>query len=448
MSTSKKDVSVLILAAGQGTRMRSSLPKVLHALCGRPLLAHVIGAARSVKPRKIVAITGHGSSQVREAFQTEKLTWALQSKQLGTAHAVLCGLDALKDARGLLYILYGDVPLLRPETLQRMAQAMREDAASLVLLTAHLENPKGYGRIVRQNPKDSASDVARIVEEKEADETEKKIREINTGIYLVRIEDIREPLQKVKKSIVKGEYYLTDLVAELIARGKRVSTVSVEEPEEGLGVNTRAELAVADAVLQRRIRRAWMEAGVTMMFPETIRIDGEAHLEPDVILHPGVVIEGKSVLKKGAEILPYSVIEHSEVGEGARIGPFAHLRPNSKVGTKAHVGNFVELKKTVLKDGAKANHLAYLGDAVIGARANIGAGTITCNYDGFHKYPTVIGEEAFIGSDTQLVAPVTVGRRAWVGAGTTVTKDVPDGALAVTRVDQRNIPGYDSKKRK
>lgn len=440
----KEKVSALILAAGKGERMRSELPKVLHPLCGRPLLAHVLATAQSVKPAKTAVITGHGSEKVRKAFGQEKVLWALQAQQLGTAHAVLCGLQTLKEKMGVLYILYGDVPLLKPETLARMRETMKSENASLVFLTAHLENPKGYGRVVRE----TSGSVARIVEEKEAEAWEKEIREINTGIYLVRIEDILAPLQRVKKSIVKGEYYLTSLIEELNTQGKIVATVTVEDPVEGLGVNNRVELAMADQVLQARIRRRWMESGITMLFPETIRIDAQAVLEQDVVLHPGVVIEGGSRVGRGVEILPYSVIEESTIAAGAKIGPFAHLRPHSKVGAGAHVGNFVELKKTSLGPGAKANHLAYLGDTVVGARANVGAGTITCNYDGFHKYPTVIGEEAFIGSDTQLVAPVKVGKRAWVGAGTTVTKNIPDGALAVSRVSQHNIPHYDSKKRK
>lgn len=437
-------LSALILAAGKGERMRSELPKVLHPLGGRPLLAHVLETARSVRPAKTVVITGHGSAQVRKTFAGEKVIWALQSKQLGTAHAVLCGLAALKEKKGLLYILYGDVPLLRPETLASMREVMKKEDASLVFLTADLHNPTGYGRVVRE----MNGGVARIVEEKEAEAWEKEIAEINTGIYLVRIEDVLGPLQKVKKSIAKGEYYLTDLVEELIAQDKKVATVTTPNDAEGLGVNNRAELAHADGVLQNRICRRWMESGVTMMSPETIRIDARAHLEPDVVLHSGVIIEGASRIGKGAEIFAYSVIEESEIGAGAKVGPFAHVRPHSKVGAGAHVGNFVELKKTSLGPGAKANHLAYLGDTTVGARANVGAGTITCNYDGFHKYPTVIGEEAFIGSDTQLVAPVKVGKRAWVGAGTTITQDVPDGALAVSRQKQQNIPGYDSKKRR
>jgi bifunctional UDP-N-acetylglucosamine pyrophosphorylase/glucosamine-1-phosphate N-acetyltransferase len=363
---------------------------------------------------------------------------------LGTAHAVLCGLEALKEKTGLLYILYGDVPLLRPETLVRMRETLKNEDASLVFLTAILENPRGYGRVVRE----TNGSVARVVEEKESEDWEKEIREVNTGIYLVCIEDVLGPLRSVKKSIVKGEYYLTDLIERLISEGKTVATVAADDPAEGQGVNNRAELAEADRVLQNRIRRAWMEAGVTMIFPETIRVDADARLEADAVLHPGVVIEGASLLRRGAEILPYSVIEASEIGAGARVGPFAHVRPGSKIGAGAHVGNFVELKKASLGPGAKANHLSYLGDATVGARANVGAGTITCNYDGFHKYPTVIGEEAFIGSDTQLVAPVKVGKRAWVGAGTTVTQDVPNGALALSRQKQQNVPGYDSRKRR
>jgi bifunctional UDP-N-acetylglucosamine pyrophosphorylase / glucosamine-1-phosphate N-acetyltransferase len=441
--TSQK-MAVLILAAGKGERMRSERPKVLHPLGGRPLLSYSLEAARTLKPSKIVVLTGHGGDRVRKAFAGERLSWAKQPKQLGTAHAVLCGLEALKGHRGPLLILYGDVPLLRPETLRRLEETFRKEGASLALLTARLDHPRGYGRIVREGN----GEIARIVEEKEAQDWEKEIREVNTGLYLVRMEDISGPLRRVRKSIIKGEYYLTCLIEELIAEGKRVVTVEAENADEVRGVNTRAELAQADEVLQDRIRRSWMEAGVTMLAPETIRIDARARLEPDAILHPGVVIEGPSRIARGAEILPYSVVEDSEIGAGARVGPFAHVRPGSKVGPGAHVGNFVELKKTFLASGAKANHLAYLGDSVVGARANVGAGTITCNYDGFHKYPTVIGEEAFIGSDTQLVAPVRVGKRAWVGAGTTVTRDVPAGALAISRQKQQNIPGYDSQRRK
>lgn len=440
----KQDLSVLILAAGKGERMRSSLPKMLHPLGGRPLLSHSLRNAKSLKPRRVVVLTGHESDQVRKVFSKERVTWALQSKQLGTAHAVLTGLEVLRRQSGPLFILYGDVPLLKPETLARMRRAFSEEDASLVLLTARLEKPRGYGRVVREGN----GEIARIVEEKDAEDWEREIREINAGVYLARIEDIRTPLQKVRKSIVKGEYYLTDLVEALITEGKRIVTVEAGEEDEIHGVNTRAELARAELVLQDRLRRRWMEAGVTMLAPETVRIDEGVRLEPDVVLHAGVMITGQSSIARGAEILPYSVIEESEVGPGARVGPFAHLRPGSKVGAGAHVGNFVELKKATLGAGAKANHLAYLGDAVIGAKANVGAGTITCNYDGFHKYKTVIGEEAFIGSDTQFVAPVKVGRRAWVGAGTTVTQDVPEGALAISRVPQQNIKGYDAKKRK
>lgn len=418
--------------------MKSALPKVLHPLGGRPLLAHSLAAAKSLKPSKIVVITGHGASAVRKAFAGEKIVWATQPQQLGTAHAVLCGLAALKEKKGLLYILYGDVPLLRPETLARMREVMAKEDASLVFLTADLRNPTGYGRVVRE----TSGSVARIVEEKEAEDWEKKINEINTGIYLVRIEDVYGPLQKVKKSIVKGEYYLTDLIEELIAGDKLVATVTTENDAEGLGVNNRAELARADGVLQNRICRRWMESGVTMTAPETIRIDPMATLEPDVILHAGVVIEGPCHIAKGAEILPYSVIEHSEIGAGAKIGPFAHVRPNSKVGAGAHVGNFVELKKTTLGPGAKANHLAYLGDTVVGARANIGAGTITCNYDGRLKHGTVVGDGAFVGSDSTLVAPVRIGEGAYVAAGSSITEDVPDGALGIARGRQQNKLGW------
>ena len=436
------NIAVLILAAGKGERMRSERPKVLHPLGGKPLLSYSLLLAESLRPKKIVVLIGHKKDQVQKQFVDKKIVWAVQREQLGTAHAVLCGLEALKGYRGPLVILYADVPLLRLETLQEMQKLFLKDNPSLVILTAKLGDPTGYGRILR----DDFGNIQGIAEEKEADDREKKIQEINTGVYLARAEDLLKPLRRVKKSIVKGEFYLTDLVREFLREGKKVLTVTARDSEEAAGINSQAELVRADQVLQRRIRAKWMEKGITLIDPDSIRIEKDVELARDVVLHPGTILTGRTKIGAGAEILPYSVIEESTVGEEARVGPFAHLRPGSVIGRGAHVGNFVEIKKSRLGDGAKANHLAYLGDAVIGSKSNIGAGTITCNYNGFEKHKTVIGGGSFIGSDKQLVPPVKVGKKAWIGAGTTVTKDVPDGALAISRVEQKNILNW--KKRK
>lgn len=434
---------VLILAAGKGERMRSELPKVLHPLGGRPLLSYSLEIARSLRPKKTVVLVGHKADQVKSQFDRNGgLLWALQREQRGTGHGVLCGLEALREKKGSLFILYGDVPLLRVETLREMENLLTKEKAALAFLTTRLENPTGYGRVLRGE----YGQILRIVEEKEATPGEAKVTEVNSGIYLARIEEILEPLRRVKKSLIKGEYYLTDLVEALLKEGKKVVSLDVEDPFEVMGINSQEELSRMDGILQARIRRKWMDRGVTLVDPESIRIEADVELASGVILHPGVILRGPTTVGEGTEILPYSVVEESAIGSGARIGPFAHLRPGSIVEDRAHVGNFVELKKTRLGRGAKANHLAYLGDAEIGAGANIGAGTITCNYDGRGKYKTIIGEGAFIGSDTQLVAPVRVGKGAYVGSGTTVTKDVPAGSLALSRVEQKNILNWKQKK--
>ena len=437
------DLAVLILAAGKGERMCTDRPKVLHPLSGKALLSYSLETAKGLKPKKLVLLTGHKAAAIQKRFAEEKIIWAKQAKQLGTAHAVLCGLESLKSFRGLLFILYGDVPFVQVETLKAMQSLLEREDASLIVLTAEVKDPTGYGRILR----DRDGFLSHIVEEKECTEDQKAVNEINSGIYLARIQDISGPLARVKKSILKGEYYLTELVSELNREGKKVLSLKTQDPNEVMGINSQEQLAEADEILQIKIRKKWMSLGVTMIRPESIRIDPEVILESGVTLHPGVILGGKTKIKRDTEILPYSVIESCEVLEGARIGPFAHLRPGSYVGRQAHVGNFVELKKTRLETGAKANHLAYLGDAIVGARSNVGAGTITCNYDGFVKHQTIIGENAFIGSDTQLVAPVRVGKGAWVGAGTTVTKNVPPGALAVSRMEQANIKNWRKKKK-
>lgn len=436
-----KKLAVIILAAGKGERMVSDRPKVLHHVLGKSLLGHVISAAQTLHPEKIIVVVGHKSDDVKKAFEKEaSIEWVFQEQQLGTAHAVLCAKQALKDFEGEVLILYGDAPLLRAETLKEMREVSEKSHADLLLATAHFQQPSGYGRILRNH----YGKIREIVEEKEASAEEKKIHEINPGIYLLDA-DLLHFLDKIEKSIAKGEYYLTDIVVESVKQKRIIETYAVAHEDEVKGINNKSQLAEATKILQKRINEEWMSKGVTMVSPETTFIETSVILEADVILHPGVVITGNSKIGKGSEILAYSVIEESVVGSGVRIGPFAHLRPASVVGDEAHVGNFVELKKTTLGKGSKANHLAYLGDAVIGEKANIGAGTITCNYDGEKKFQTIIEDGAFIGSDTQLVAPVKVGKKAYVGSGTTVTKDVPDGALALSRIEQKNIPNWKKK---
>ncbi|MBI4196525.1 MAG: bifunctional UDP-N-acetylglucosamine diphosphorylase/glucosamine-1-phosphate N-acetyltransferase GlmU [Deltaproteobacteria bacterium] len=439
-----QNLLVLILAAGRGERMRSALPKVLHPLSGRPLFSYVLETAEKLKPKKILAVVGHQAASVKKLFPNKKVEWVLQKEQLGTAHAVLSAASFLKGHKGPLLILSGDVPLLRLETLRSLQTKFEEERASLAFLTTELFDPSGYGRVVR----DGDGEVDRIVEEKEASPEQKELREINAGIYLAETEEILKPLREIRRSPLKKEYYLTDLVEHLLREGKKVVSVFSKESGECLGINDRSQLAGAEELLRQRINLEWMKKGVSLRHPSSIWISSETVIEPDVIIHPGVIINGRSRISRGAEIFPYSVVEDSVVGVGARIGPFARLRPGSFVGEGARVGNFVELKKTVMKKGAKANHLTYLGDAVVGEGANVGCGTITCNYDGFRKNRTVIGKKVFIGSDVQLVAPVTIGDNAWVGAGTTVTKAVPSGSLAVSRVEQKNIKGWVKQKRK
>lgn len=433
------DLNVIILAAGKGERMVSKQAKVLHPLLGRPLLSYSLDVAFALRPKKVMVVVGHQAQEVKKAFaggrkiRERKIQWVHQAKPLGTGHAVMtaCAHVHLKTEA---LILYGDVPLLRLETLQQMQKSFVKKQSDLMVATTHLEDPSHYGRIIRNE----RGEVEGIVEEKELNPQQTRIQEINLGIYWLKA-DLLDLLKRVKKSAVKKEYYLTDLVSESIQAGKKVNAFVLKDSEEALGVNTREELSHAARLFQTRINQAWMSQGVTLLDPQTTWIEPSVRLASDVVIHPGVVIQGETQVASGAEVLAYSVIEDSIIQSGARIGPFAHLRPGSVIESGAHVGNFVETKKTVLGRGAKANHLAYLGDARIGAETNVGAGTITCNYDGKKKHQTLIGKKVFIGSDTQLVAPVKIGDGALIGAGTTVTKDVPARALVLSRVAQTNV---------
>jgi bifunctional UDP-N-acetylglucosamine pyrophosphorylase/glucosamine-1-phosphate N-acetyltransferase len=429
-------LNVVILAAGQGKRMRSDLPKVLHPLAGKALLGHVLDTAREVGATKICVVYGHGGEQVRAALDAPDLTWALQEPQLGTGHAVLQAmphLAAVSPAPTL--ILYGDVPLIRAATLQRLIEAAGDD--SLALLTAHLDNPQGYGRIVRVG-----GAVTRIVEEKDADDAEKAIREINTGILAAPTAALARWLPSLGNRNAQGEYYLTDIVALAVAEGMPVVTAHPDAAWETEGVNSKVQLAALERVHQLNMANALMEAGVTLADPARIDVRGELVCGRDVSIDVNCVFEGRVVLGDGVQVRANCVLENAVVGAGSIVGPFARLRPGTELGRDVHIGNFVEVKNSTIADHSKANHLAYVGDATIGSRVNVGAGTITCNYDGANKFRTVIEDDAFIGSDSQLVAPVTVGRGATLGAGTTLTRDAPPGQLTVSRPRQVSIPGW------
>ena len=417
--------------------MRSDLPKVLHPLGGRPLLSHLLETVRSLRPSRVMSVVGHRSGDVKKAVG-KGVIFVLQRRQRGTADAVLAAGRQIAKLKGPLFILSGDIPLLTREVLDRMRATFERENADLVLLTGRLDDPIGYGRIVRNGD----GGISRIVEEQDAVDGEKKINEVNAGIYLARPEILLEPLKRIQKSSVSGEYYLTDLVGLLLEEGKSVATVEASDEDGWQGINSAAELAEAERRLRQRVNRDWIGRGVILKNPNHIMISPETVLERGAVIHTGVVFEGKCRVGRGTTILPYSVIEESRIGRNCKIGPFAHLRPGSVVGDGAHIGNFVELKKTVMKKGAKANHLTYLGDAVVGEGTNVGCGTITCNYDGFAKRKTVLGKKVFVGSDVQFVAPVRVGAGAWIAAGTTVTRNVPPGALALSRSEQKNIRGW------
>ncbi|PKF70571.1 UDP-N-acetylglucosamine diphosphorylase/glucosamine-1-phosphate N-acetyltransferase [Pseudomonas fluvialis] len=444
-------LDIVILAAGQGTRMRSALPKVLHEVAGKSMLGHVIDTARALAPRKIHVVIGHGAEQVRQRLAAEDIHFVLQAEQLGTGHAVAQAMPQV-DADKVL-ILYGDVPLTRVETLAALLQQVNEQ--QLGLLTVQLADPSGYGRIIR----DAAGEVQAIVEHKDASEAQRAIREGNTGILAVPGKRLGEWLGRLSNSNAQGEYYLTDVIAMAVADGLRVATETAAEEMEVLGANDRLQLAQLERYYQWRGARQLMAQGVTLRDPARFDVRGEVQAGRDVLIDVNVILEGKvliedgvqigancvikdSILRRGAQVKANSHLDGAELGEGADCGPFARLRPGSRLGAGAHVGNFVELKNAVLGAGAKAGHLSYLGDAEVGARSNIGAGTITCNYDGANKHRTVMGEDVFIGSNTALVAPLSLGDGATTGAGSVVTSDVPEQGLAVARARQRVIESW------
>jgi len=454
------EIHVVILAAGKGTRMKSALAKVLHRVGDRPVLTYVLDAAASLSPASVVVVVGHQASQVQQALVGSGVVTALQEPQRGTGHALLQAEPFLRGSSGTLVLLSGDVPLLRPRTLDALVRHHRGRSAAATVLTAEVPLPAGYGRIVRRN-----GGIDAIVEEKDASAEERAICEINSGVYAFDLAPLFDALREIGSANAQGEYYLPDLVRIYRRRGLVVETLKLEDSREILGVNSRRELADVSAILRSIKNEELMAAGVTVVDPATAFIGVDVEIGPDTIIHPGVHLEGptriganceiqsgvrivNSIVDDGVQIGNFCLILDSHVSRGARIGPFAHIRPQSDVGEDAHIGNFVELKKTTIGRGSKANHLAYLGDATIGEKVNIGAGTITCNYDGTLKHPTVIEDGAFIGSDSQLIAPVRVGKGAYVAAGSSITDDVPPQSLAIARGKQVNKEGWVGKRKK
>ncbi|MCC5810452.1 MAG: bifunctional UDP-N-acetylglucosamine diphosphorylase/glucosamine-1-phosphate N-acetyltransferase GlmU [Ectothiorhodospiraceae bacterium] len=445
------ELHTVILAAGQGTRMRSRLPKVLHPLAGRPMVAHVIETARELDSVAVHLVYGHGGERVTEALAEAGVRWVRQEKQLGTGHAVLQALPEIPD-HALVLVLYGDVPLVRSETLRPLLELAREGAA---ILTTRLPDPTGYGRIVRCPD----GEVSGIVEQKDASPDQLAITEINTGLLAAPAGKLKSWLQRCGNDNAQGEYYLTDIVALAVADGQRVCAVDAPDAEEVSGVNSRPQLAALERAYQRRQAEQLMLAGVTLLDPSRLDIRGTLRCGQDVSIDVNCVFEGDVELGEGVTVGPNCVLRNSRIGphsvieshcliddstiaSGCSVGPYARLRPGSQLADGARIGNFVEVKKSIIGAGSKVNHLSYIGDATLGAGVNVGAGTITCNYDGVNKHKTVIEDGAFIGSDTQLVAPVTVGRNTVVGAGTTVTRDTGEDALVVSRAPQKNIPGW------
>jgi bifunctional UDP-N-acetylglucosamine pyrophosphorylase / glucosamine-1-phosphate N-acetyltransferase len=427
-------MNVVILAAGQGKRMRSDLPKVLHPIAGKPMLAHVLDTARQIGAGRLCVVYGHGGERVRKALPANDITWVRQESQLGTGHAVLQALPHLDPSLPTL-VLYGDVPLIRAETLARLIDLATDD--TLALLTVCLDNPHGYGRIVRND-----GGIVRIVEEKDADDAERAIDEINTGILVAPTAALARWLPSLGKGNAQGEYYLTDIVALAVAGNVPVEACQPGHDWEVEGVNSKAQLAALERIHQRNIADALMEHGVGLADPSRIDVRGELVCGRDVSIDVNCVFEGRVVLDDGVSIGPNCVIQDTVVGPRCIVGPFARLRPGTVLGEDVHIGNFVEVKNSTIADHSKANHLAYIGDATVGSRVNIGAGTITCNYDGANKFRTVIEDDVFIGSDTQLVAPVTVGRGATLGAGTTLTQNAPPDQLTLSRARQVTLPGW------
>lgn len=449
--TNSSHINIVILAAGQGTRMKSSLPKVLHPLAGVPLLQHVINTSKELKPKHINVVFGHGGEQVQNKINEPNINWVLQEEQLGTGHAVDQVSDQLKDDE-LVLILYGDVPLIHIDTL---ADLLKQATDGLALLTVHLEDPQGYGRIVRNK----SGQVENITEEKDASDEIKKIHEVNTGILAVKANLLKDWLSRLDNNNSQKEYYLTDVIAMAVNDKFTVHTTQPDNEFEVMGVNNRNQLSQLERYYQQEQAIKLMTAGITLADPDRIDIRGNITHGKDIYIDINTIIEGDvsigdnvsigancvikdSTIEDNVEILPMSILDNAIVGRGSKVGPFARLRPEAKLAENTHIGNFVEIKKSFIDVGSKVNHLSYIGDSMVGKGVNIGAGTITCNYDGANKHQTIIEDNVFVGSATQLVAPVKIGKNATIGAGSTITVDVAEDELAITRVKQKSIQGW------
>lgn len=461
-----KNLAAIVLAAGKGTRMKSVLPKVLHPVCGLPMLHYPVSVLKGVcaSDSKVVVVVGYGAQEVETAFAAKGLTFAFQKEQLGTGHAVMQALGPLKGFDGDVLILSGDVPLITAGTVKALVKFHRSGgkaAPVMTLVTALLSDPSGYGRVVRNE----SGAVERVVEDKDCDKCQRAISEINAGIYLVKASFLFKNLKRLGNTNAQSEYYLPDLIEIARKAGHNVKALTHHDAQEVMGINNRVELAKANGVMRGRINTGLMLSGVTILDPDMTYIDAGVKAGVDTVIYPGAHLTGATVIGSGCvieegsrivdsligdrtRVRSYSIIESTKLGRDAVIGPFARLRPGNVIADDVRIGNFVEVKNSVIGKGTKANHLSYLGDAVIGSDVNIGAGTITCNYDGVKKHKTIIEDRAFIGSDSQLVAPVRVGKGAYVGSGTTVTKDVPPDSLVVTRVKERVIEGWALKRRK
>jgi bifunctional UDP-N-acetylglucosamine pyrophosphorylase/glucosamine-1-phosphate N-acetyltransferase len=453
-------LGIILLAAGQGTRMKSALPKVLHPLGGKALFLRVLETARGLRPERVAIVIGHGANAVQQACSDNDIHWVIQEKQLGTGHAVLCAREKFSGFDGDILILSGDVPLIREQTLRRMVEHHRRRRATVTLLTAQLNEPKGYGRLLR----DAEGRLTGITEEKDASEAERQIREVNAGVYVVAAPFLFTVLSSVGNHNQQGDYYLPDIVRIGCGQGKIVEIFNVEDRREMLGINTREELAFMEKSLRDGINKKWLMAGVTLQDPDTTYIDESVKIGKDTVIGPNTHLKGKTIIGERCQIdgnafltdmeigdevlLKFSVVmAGSRIDRGAIVGPFAHLRPGTHLGCNVHIGNFVEAKAAHLGDGTKANHLTYLGDVTIGRDTNIGAGTITCNYDGFNKYKTTIGDRVQVGSDTTLVAPIALGDDVYVATASTVRHDVPAGALVFNQREEKIREGWTEQKR-
>jgi bifunctional UDP-N-acetylglucosamine pyrophosphorylase / glucosamine-1-phosphate N-acetyltransferase len=446
-------LNVVILAAGAGTRMHSSLPKVLHLLAGKPLLMHVIETARLLSVDRICIVYGHGGDEVKQTITGDDLTWVKQEPQLGTGHALLQTKPHL-DQDGLTLVLYGDVPLVHLDTLKELLSSAEQEYCAL--LTAQLENPFGYGRIVRDT---KSQVISAIVEQKDASVEQLQIHEINTGVMIIPNRYLHEWLPKLGNNNTQQEYYLTDIIALAVEHGVKVASTQPKNLWETMGVNSKRQLAELERIYQLEYANKLLDQGVGLADPSRIDIRGDLICGSDVDIDINCVFEGmvrladnvkvqghctlkNVIVSAGTVIAPYSLIEDAEIGENCKIGPYARIRPGTKLSAKVHIGNFVEVKKSSIASGSKVNHLSYIGDTIVGENVNIGAGTITCNYDGANKYQTIIEDNVFVGSDTQLVAPVTVSKGSTIGAGSTITKDTQENELTLSRSKQLSIPGW------